>query len=106
MNKEDIIQRYYKEKDEGKVFFNGKALLKGYGLVVLISFILIIMSILLMKDMTISNIVIILVIPSVFIIYGTRAYYLKDRSDIFIATVWFVIFIIKILQFINTYKIM
>lgn len=106
MNKEEIIQRYYKEKDEGKIFFNGKALLKAYGVIVIVAFMLGLMSILLMKDTTIADIIFILVTPSLFVIYGTRGYYTKEKSNYFIAIVWFVLFIDKIITFINTYGIM
>lgn len=103
MTKEEIIQNYHKEKDEGKIFFSHKALMKGYGFMVMIACFLMIMSLLLTGKSTITDIISILVLPFLFVIYGVRAFYLKNRSDIIISLVWFFIFCMKIIDFMNEF---
>ena len=47
MNKEEILRRYQNEKDEGKVFFESRALFKGFTMMMLIAMFLMIMAFLL-----------------------------------------------------------
>ena len=103
MLKDEIIQKYHKEKDEGKIFFSQKALLKSYGVMAIIAAFVIIMSFLLTGESTIPDIVFILILPYIFIIYGTRAFYLKNKLYIFISLLWFFTFCIKVIDFINEF---
>lgn len=56
MNKEEILRRYQNEKDEGKVFFESKALFKGFTMMMLIAMFLMIMAFLLSGDTIITDI--------------------------------------------------
>ncbi len=95
MNKEEILRRYQKEKDEGKVFFESKALFKGFTMMMLVAMILMIMSFLLSGDTIITNICFLLIVPFLFCFYGIRGYYTKDKTNIFIAITWIFIYILR-----------
>lgn len=70
MNKEEILRRYQNEKDEGKVFFESKALFKGFTMMMLIAMFLMIMAFLLSGDTIITDICFLLIIPFLFCFYG------------------------------------
>ena len=103
MNQQEILNRYQKEKDEGKIFFNGKSLLKGYGLMTIVACFLMVMSFLLTGESTITDITFILIMPFLFCIYGMKAYYSKNKINILLSFLWFIFFIFKILDFISEY---
>ena len=103
MNHQEILNRYQKEKDEGKIFFNGKSLLKGYGLMTIVAFFLMVMSFLLTGESTITDIVFILILPFLFCIYGMKAYYSRDKIYILLTFLWFLTFFFKIINFISEY---
>lgn len=103
MTKEEIIQRYHKEKDEGKIFFNHKSLMKSYGVMVVIACFLMIMSFLLTKESTIADIIMILLLPFVLIIYGTKAYYTRNKTYYFITCSWIFIYFFRIIDFMKEF---
>lgn len=101
MNKEEILQRYYKEKDEGVIFIQSKALIKGFSLTVLLAMILMIMSFLLTKDSTIADIIFILLLPFVISCYASKAYYLKNKTYFFVTVCWILIYVLRFIDFIQ-----
>lgn len=98
MNKEEILRRYQNEKDEGKVFFESKALFKGFTMMMLIAMFLMIMAFLLSGDTIITDICFLLIIPFLFCFYGIKGYYTKNKTTIFISAVWIFLYIMRFID--------
>lgn len=103
MTNEEIIQRYHQEKDEGRVFFNRKAFSKGFAVMAIIAGFLMIMSFLLTKETTITDIVEMIFLPFLLAAYGMKAYYFQNKTYYFITCAWFFTFLLKMMSFINMY---
>lgn len=101
MKKEEILNKYQQEDDEGIIFLKNKALIHGYGCMVIVGIFLMFMSFLLTDDDIIANVVYLLLLPFLFLLYGFRAYFLKDKSYFFIAFVWFTIFCFRFYDMIS-----
>lgn len=80
MNKDEILEKYHQEKDEGMIYIKNKALFRGYSFMILIALFFMIMSFLLNGEFIIVEIIYFLIIPFLFFLYGFRGFYLKQKS--------------------------
>lgn len=103
MTKDEILKKYHQEKDEGKIFIESKSVLKGFTIMIFVGMFLITMSLLLTGEDTITNIVLILLLPFIFCFYGISAYYKKDKMYMFVSTVWAFIYVMRVFDFMKEF---
>lgn len=95
MTKDEILNRYHKEKDEGRLFIESKSLFKGFTMMMLVGLFLMVMSFLLTGEDTITNIIFILIMPFLICFYGIKGYYKKDKTYMIIAFIWLIIYAMR-----------
>ena len=93
MNKEKILAFYRYEKDERLLQLHGKALRSGFIAFMILSISLIFFSLELQNIPTILYTIYILIMPTIIITYGVKAYIEKSKLSLFISLLWLLIII-------------
>ncbi|UTY39546.1 DUF6442 family protein [Allocoprobacillus halotolerans] len=95
MNKEKVLAFYRYEKDERLLQLHGKALRSGFTAFIILSISLIFFSLELQNIPTIFYTIYILIMPTIIITYGVKAYIEKSKLSLFISLLWLLIIIIN-----------
>lgn len=101
MNKEKILASYRHEKDERLLQLHGKAFMKGFISIVILSIFFMLFSFQFQDVPTVYYTTYILIIPAVIIVYGVKGYIEKSKIYLAISFLWFIILMINGFQYIH-----
>ena len=83
MNKEEILNKYRGEKDEGYIYVQNKALNKGFSGLMMVLVMFLLLGFFCGRTRIVSDMAYFLAFPFLVIYYGFKAYYLKENHIIF-----------------------